>query len=71
MGTTTNRDASLLFDDPGLAAYFVDLFEHDWNNVAEFLNRQHWRGGELRPADGGGAPEGFLPFDWKEYFETR
>jgi hypothetical protein len=30
MGATTNRDASLLFDDVPLAEYFGKLFEHDW-----------------------------------------
>lgn len=71
MGATTNRDASLLFDDQKVAEYFARLFEHDWKNVAETLTRRHWSGSEHRVADGGGAPEGFTPFDWDEWFETR
>lgn len=71
MGATTNRDASLLFDDQELGDYFTKLFQHDWDNVAEFLSRRHLRGSELRVAEGGSAPEGFMPFDWKEWFETR
>ena len=30
-----NRDASLLFDYPGVANYFRDIFEHDWQNLAQ------------------------------------
>jgi phosphatidylserine/phosphatidylglycerophosphate/cardiolipin synthase-like enzyme/V8-like Glu-specific endopeptidase len=71
MGATTNRDASLLFDDQSLAEYFTRLFEHDWRNVAEVLSRRHWRGSEFRMAEGGAAPEGFTRFDWGEWFETR
>jgi phosphatidylserine/phosphatidylglycerophosphate/cardiolipin synthase-like enzyme len=33
-GITLNRDASLLFDDPKLAEYFAEIFEHDWENLA-------------------------------------
>jgi len=29
-GTTYNRDASLLFDDPEVTAYFEQVFSHDW-----------------------------------------
>lgn len=34
-GVSVNRDASLLFDDPPLAKYFGDIFDHDWNNLAK------------------------------------
>jgi hypothetical protein len=71
-GATTNRDASLLFDDAPLAKYFGDLFEHDWNNVAETLKPKHWKTSAVRRVESGAtAPEGFVPFDWKEWFETR
>ncbi|MEA2665955.1 MAG: hypothetical protein QOI11_2899 [Candidatus Eremiobacteraeota bacterium] len=33
-GVSNNRDASLLFDDEPLAAYFMEIFEHDWANLA-------------------------------------
>ena len=71
MGATTNRDASLLFDDVPLAKYFERLFEHDWDNVALPVTPSLWKRGELRVAEGGVAPEGFLPFDWASWFETR
>ncbi len=71
MGATSNRDASLLFDDAPLAEYFGKLFEHDWNNVAVKVTPSLWKRGELRLAEGGAAPEGFLPFDWSDWMEAH
>lgn len=36
-GVSVNRDASLIFDDEPLAAYFRNIFLHDWTKLA----RQH------------------------------
>jgi hypothetical protein len=36
-GTGPNRDASLLITHPDANAYFAELFEHDWRNVAEHI----------------------------------
>ena len=33
-GISLNRDASLLFEHAGIAAYFREAFEHDWENLA-------------------------------------
>lgn len=33
-GISVNRDASLLFEHDGIAAYFREVFEHDWDNLA-------------------------------------
>lgn len=33
-GISINRDASLLFEHEGIASYFKEIFEHDWNNLA-------------------------------------
>lgn len=33
-GISINRDASLLFEHEGIAKYFKEIFEHDWNNLA-------------------------------------
>lgn len=71
IGATTNRDASLLFDDAPLAEYFGRLFEHDWENVAVKVTPSLWKRGELRLAERGVAPEGFLPFDWADWMEAQ
>lgn len=34
-GISLNRDASLLFEHVGIAAYFTEVFEHDWENLAQ------------------------------------
>ncbi|MBY5772141.1 hypothetical protein HFN63_18810 [Rhizobium leguminosarum] len=70
MGATTNRDASLLFDDVPLAAYFSEIFEHDWLSVAEPVTAKAWRGSELMLADGV-SPEGYERFDWKAWLEGQ
>jgi hypothetical protein len=33
-GVKTNRDASLIFDDPDIAAYLADVYDYDWNTLA-------------------------------------
>lgn len=70
MGATTNRDASLLFDDVPLADYFTSIFEHDWLNVSETVTARAWRGSELMLADGT-SPEGYESFDWKAWLESQ
>ncbi|TBY21705.1 hypothetical protein E0H93_32145 [Rhizobium leguminosarum bv. viciae] len=70
MGATTNRDASLLFDDVQLATYFGEIFEHDWENLAQTVTAQAWRGSELMLGDGS-QPEGAELFDWKAWFEAQ
>lgn len=70
MGATTNRDASLLFDDAPLASYFTDIFEHDWLNLAEPVTARAWRGSELMLAEGP-LPEGYERLDWKAWLESQ
>ena len=33
-GVKTNRDASLIFDDPEIAAYLAGVYDYDWNTLA-------------------------------------
>ena len=33
-GVRTNRDASLIFDDPEIAAYLAQVYDYDWNTLA-------------------------------------
>lgn len=33
-GVKTNRDASLIFDDEGIAAYLAKVYDYDWNTLA-------------------------------------
>lgn len=44
-GVAINRDASLLFEHEGIAQYFREIFEHDWENLA-----QKDIGGSFEPA---------------------
>jgi phosphatidylserine/phosphatidylglycerophosphate/cardiolipin synthase-like enzyme len=33
-GVKTNRDASLIFDDPEIASYLAEVYDYDWNKLA-------------------------------------
>jgi phosphatidylserine/phosphatidylglycerophosphate/cardiolipin synthase-like enzyme len=53
-GVTTNRDASLLFEDEEIAKYFADVYEYDWDRLATAKPTQKRprvaRAGEATPA---------------------
>src|SRR5262249_51221316 len=68
LGITLNRDASLLFEeDAEVAAYFAQIFEHDWKNLArqDIGNEAH--APEL--ATGPATPAGMERISWKDYME--
>jgi phosphatidylserine/phosphatidylglycerophosphate/cardiolipin synthase-like enzyme len=57
MGVTTNRDASLIFDNDQLAGYFADVFQIDWERSERITPRKfvkklkHEESAVLLPAD--------------------
>jgi hypothetical protein len=62
-GTLVNRDASLIFDDEEIAAYFEEIFWFDWKH----LTRQSVGGRRARRArDGEEAPAGMRRVSWQE-----
>jgi S1-C subfamily serine protease len=62
-GTLVNRDASLIFEDKEIAAYFEDIFWFDWKH----LTRQSVGGRRARPAGGDEeAPAGTRRVSWQE-----
>ncbi len=67
-GVSVNRDASLLFDDEELAAYFAEIFDHDWDNLAD-----QDIGREPVPIESALAyevtPPGKVRLSWKDYTE--
>jgi hypothetical protein len=64
-GTLVNRDASLIFFDPEIAAYYEKIFWFDWNRLA----RQSVAGGRrVRPADDREAPAGMMRVPWRALF---
>ncbi len=69
-GVSVNRDASLLFDDEELAGYFAEIFEHDWDNLADQDIGPDPGPVESAPADGA-TPEGRVRLSWKDYLEMR
>jgi len=67
-GVSTNRDASLLFDDEELATYFAQIFDHDWNNLARQDIGNEALGPELAaPSDR--TPRGMVRVSWKDIQE--
>jgi V8-like Glu-specific endopeptidase len=69
-GVSVNRDASLLFDDEELAGYFAEIFDHDWNNLADQDIGPDPGPVELALADET-TPPGKIRLSWKDYMEMR
>jgi len=65
---SVNRDASLLFDDAKLAAYFRKVFEHDWKNLARQDIGPESPAVEVAPPDAP-TPAGMLRLEHKDYVE--
>jgi hypothetical protein len=62
-GTLANRDASLIFEDEEIAAYFEEVFWFDWKH----LSRQSVGTRRARPAGAGEeAPTGMQRASWQE-----
>jgi phosphatidylserine/phosphatidylglycerophosphate/cardiolipin synthase-like enzyme len=68
-GVSLNRDASLLFEDAKLAAYFAEIFEHDWNGLASDSVDIAPSGAELA-ATAETMRAGFTKISAEEYLET-
>ena len=68
-GVSLNRDASLLFEDAKLAAYFAEIFEHDWNNLANDSIDIMPSGAELATT-AEASLVGYTKISVEEYLET-
>ncbi len=64
-GVSVNRDASLLFEDAALAAYFATIFEHDWEHLAEPQIGSEWAPVAVA-APGEALPRGMRRVTWEE-----
>ncbi len=65
-GVKTNRDASLIFDDPEIAAYLAQVYDYDWNRLAT----AHPTKARPRVArDGETAPPGLKRVPFSALFE--
>ena len=69
-GVSTNRDASLLFEDEELAKYFAEIFDHDWTLLAKASIGARTRSIELAPANVAEPPMGMVRLTWKDYMEA-
>lgn len=55
-GVTLNRDASLLFDDEDIAAYYAEAFEIDWARANKITPKKYVKPEALRVEAAGGLP---------------
>lgn len=65
-GTQLNRDASLIFDDAEIAAYFNKVFQFDWNNLTKPIGTQ-----EMAPivaSPGELTPVGMVRVPWEAWY---
>src|SRR5262249_35952491 len=65
-GVKTNRDASLIFDDPEIAAYLAKVYDHDWNTLAT-AHPTKSRPRVARPGEA--TPAGFKRVPFSAVFE--
>lgn len=68
LGVTLNRDASLIFDDKEVAAYYTEAFEIDWNRSSKprldkVVNES------VRPAEGSEPRPGSVRMTLSDYLE--
>lgn len=69
-GVTQNRDASLIFDDPQIAQYFLDVFETDWKRASTLKLDAIEPEAAPRIADPGQPPpRGFVRMTLAEYWD--
>ncbi len=67
-GVKTNRDASLIFDDEGIAAYLAKVYDYDWTTLAT----AHPTKSRPRVAkDGEETPAGFRRASFSEVFDDE
>ena len=58
-GVTTNRDASLLFEDKEIAEYFANIYDHDWKVLAKPTISSEARGARVAGANEA-TPAGYV-----------
>jgi hypothetical protein len=70
LGTTRNRDASLIFFDPEIAAYYEQVFLNDWDGLAsQKVLAEHAMPRVSTGQRDRGAPPGTMRIAWDAYFE--
>ena len=68
-GVTFNRDASLLFDDAEIAAYYLQAFELDWARGNEPIINEAVLTEAPRIATTAAPPPGFRRVTLEEFLE--
>ena len=69
-GVTLNRDASLIFDNAGIAGYFAEAFEIDWLRAGRIRPRE-FRRESIREAVGDAPPPGFMRLPLSELLKDE
>lgn len=65
-GATENRDASLIFHDAEIAAYYKKIFMYDWNRIG--VTDSLMFSMPLVAVDGEEPPPGMIRVAWSEFF---
>ena len=66
-GTTFNRDASLIFDDEEIAAYYEQIFLYDWDNLSFSDAPELIEMAQIAPP-GAPTPPGMMRVAWDDVF---
>ena len=67
-GVRFNRDAGLLIRHAGAAAYFEQIFLHDWDNRATQRIAGETGGMPLVPAVAGGSRSAAATMAWEDWY---
>ncbi|WP_439402649.1 phospholipase D-like domain-containing protein [Bradyrhizobium sp. DASA03068] len=65
-GTQINRDASLIFDDAEIAAYYDAVFQFDWANLTKPIGAQETAPIVAQPGDP--TPVGMVRVPWNAWY---
>jgi len=66
-GTCYNRDASLIFDNPEIVAYYTKVFDYDWTDLAHQRTRAESAAPQIA-RDASPAEPGQARVPWDAYF---
>jgi hypothetical protein len=66
-GTCYNRDASLIFDNTEIAAYYAKIFDYDWNKLAKKTTASEAKGAQLA-GEASAQSAAMTRIPWDAYF---
>jgi phosphatidylserine/phosphatidylglycerophosphate/cardiolipin synthase-like enzyme len=67
-GTQYNRDTSIIFYSPAIAAYYNEVFQFDWNNLTRTVTTSSQEIEPIIAPEAGPTPLGMVRIPWQAWF---